>query len=124
SAGLRIVCLKQDRDRKHMSGFDDRKKGRENKFAHEQEQEFRIMARRNKLIGLWAAELLGLSGEDAEAYAKEVVIADMEEKGDEDVFRKIRADLDAKNVEMSDHRIRRQMEELLAVAREQVKSGN
>ncbi|WP_334129137.1 DUF1476 domain-containing protein [Sneathiella sp.] len=107
-----------------MSGFDDRKKGRENKFAHEQEQEFRIMARRNKLIGLWAAELLGLSGEDAEAYAKEVVIADMEEKGDEDVFRKIRADLDAKNVEMSDHRIRRQMEELLAVAREQVKSGN
>ena len=107
-----------------MSGFDDRKKGRENKFAHEQEQEFRIMARRNKLIGLWAAELLGLSGEDAEAYAKEVVIADMEEKGDEDVFRKIRADLDAKNVEMSDHRIRRQMEELLAVAREQVQSGN
>lgn len=107
-----------------MSGFDDRKKGRENKFAHEQEQEFRIMARRNKLVGLWAAELLGLNGEDAEAYAKEVVIADMEEKGDEDVFRKIRADLDAKNVEMSDHRIRRQMEELLAVAREQVKSGN
>src|SRR5690554_3822636 len=99
-----------------MSGFDDRKKGRENKFAHDQEMEFRIMARRNKLLGLWAAELLGKSGEEAEAYAKEVVIADMEEKGDEDVFRKIRGDFDAANVEMSDHRIRRRMEELHAVA--------
>lgn len=107
-----------------MSGFDDRKKGRENKFAHDQEMEFRIMARRNKLLGLWAAELLGKSGEEAEAYAKEVVIADMEEKGDEDVFRKIRGDFDAANVEMSDHRIRRRMEELHAVAREQVTSGN
>ena len=107
-----------------MSGFDDRKKGRENKFAHDQEQEFRIMARRNKLLGLWASELLGKTGEDADAYAREVVIADMEEKGDEDVFRKIRSDLDAQNVELSDHRIRRKMEELLGVAREQVKSGN
>ena len=105
-----------------MSGFDDRKKGRENKFAHDQEQEFRIMARRNKLLGLWAADLLGKSGADAEAYAKEVVIADMEEKGDEDVFRKVRGDLDAQHVEMSDHRIRRTMEELMATAVEQIRS--
>ena len=107
-----------------MSGFDDRKKGRENKFAHDQEQEFRIMARRNKLLGLWAADLLGKSGADAEAYAKEVVIADMEEKGDEDVFRKVRADFDAGGVQQSDHQIRRTMEELLATAREQIRSGN
>ncbi|MDF2368268.1 DUF1476 domain-containing protein [Sneathiella sp.] len=106
-----------------MSGFDDRKKGQEGKFAHDQEMEFKVMVRRNKLLGGWAAELLGKTGSDAEAYAKEVIISDMEEKGDEDVFRKVRGDLDAANVEMSDHRIRRQMEELLAVARGQIAAG-
>jgi hypothetical protein len=106
-----------------MSGFDERKKGQEGKFAHDQEMEFKISVRRNKLLGAWAAELLGKTGEAAEVYAKEVIISDMEEKGDEDVFRKIRGDLDAANVEMSDHRIRRQMEELLATAREQILAG-
>jgi hypothetical protein len=107
-----------------MSTFDDRKKGHENKFVHDQELEFKIMVRRNKLLGGWAAELMGKTGDDADAYAKEVVIADMEEKGDEDVFRKLRGDFDSQNIEMSDHRIRRQMEELLAVARGQITSGN
>ncbi|MZR30372.1 DUF1476 domain-containing protein [Sneathiella litorea] len=106
-----------------MSGFDDRKKGQESKFAHDQEMEFKISVRRNKLLGAWAAELMGKTGEDAEVYAKEVIISDMEEKGDEDVFRKIRGDFDAQSIEMSDHRIRRQMEELLALAREQILSG-
>ncbi|WP_373086397.1 DUF1476 domain-containing protein [Sneathiella sp.] len=106
-----------------MASFDDRKKGQESKFVHDQGQEFKIAVRRNKLLGIWAAELLGKSGPDAEAYAKEVIVADMEEKGDEDVFRKIRKDLDAGNVEMSDHRIRREMEELLGKAREQITSG-
>ncbi|WP_340151721.1 DUF1476 domain-containing protein [uncultured Sneathiella sp.] len=107
-----------------MAGFDDRKRGQEGKFAHDQEMEFKVMVRRNKLLGIWVAELLGKTGADAEAYAKEVIISDMEEKGDEDVFRKVRGDLDAANVEMSDHRIRRQMEELLASAREQIAAGN
>ncbi|MEX0583735.1 MAG: DUF1476 domain-containing protein [Sneathiella sp.] len=107
-----------------MAGFDDRKKGQEGKFAFDQEMEFKIMVRRNKLLGIWVAELLGKTGTDADAYAKEVVVADMEEKGDEDVFRKVRGDLDAAKVEMSDHRIRRQMEELLAVARGQITAGN
>ena len=106
-----------------MSGFDDRKKGQEGKFAHDQEVEFKSMVRRNKLLGIWAAELMGKTGDAAEAYAKEVVVADMEEKGEEDVYRKIRGDLDAQNVEMSDHRIRRQMEELLSVARQQILTG-
>ncbi|PHQ71508.1 MAG: hypothetical protein COB93_03040 [Sneathiella sp.] len=106
-----------------MAGFDDRKTGQEGKFAHDQDMEFKVMARRNKLLGLWAADLMGVSGDAADAYAKEVVISDLEEKGDDDVFRKVRGDLDAKNVEMSDHRIRRQMEELLGTAREQVMNG-
>lgn len=105
-----------------MSGFDDRKKGQESKFAHDQEMEFKITVRRNKLLGAWAADLMGKTGEAAEVYTKEVIISDMEEKGDEDVFRKIRGDFDAQNVEMSDHRIRRQMEELMSVAREQILS--
>lgn len=106
-----------------MSGFDEREKGYENKYAHDQELEFKANARRNKLLGLWAAELMGLSGEDAANYAREVVKADFEEPGDEDVFRKIRKDLDLKGVEQSDHQIRRQMDELLAVAREQIRAG-
>jgi len=103
-----------------MSGIDDLGKAHENKFAHDSDLEFKAHARRNKLVGLWAAGLMGLEGSAAEAYAKEVVIADLEEKGEEDVFRKLRQDLDAKNVEISDHRIRRQMDDLLAAAREQI----
>jgi len=103
-----------------MSTFDDREKGFEGKFAHDQQFEFKVMVRRNKLLGLWAAELMGLHGADADAYAKEVVKSDFEEVGDEDVFRKVRGDFDAKGVEQSDHQIRRHMGELLADARDQV----
>jgi len=106
-----------------MSGFDDRKKAQEGKFAHDQETLFKATARRNKLLGLWAAGKIGLSGEAAEAYAKEVVKADFEEKGDEDVFRKVKADLDAKSAGVSEHQIRREMETLLQTALEQVKAG-
>ncbi len=103
-------------------GFDDRKKAYEEKFAHDEALRFKAEARRNKLLGLWVAELLGLSGAEAEAYAKEVVMADLEEPGSEDVFRKVRADLDAKGVDISDHRIRHRMEELLIEAMEQIKN--
>ncbi|WP_169569103.1 DUF1476 domain-containing protein [Sneathiella limimaris] len=105
-----------------MSGIDDRGKAHENKFAHDSDLEFKAVARRNKLLGEWAAGLMGLEGDAVAAYAKEVVIADLEEKGHEDVFRKIRQDLDAKNVDMSDHRIRREMEDLLVKARDQIQN--
>jgi hypothetical protein len=103
-----------------MSGFDKRREGYESKFAHDQDLKFRATARRDKLLGLWAAEKLGLSGEAAEAYAKEVVKAEFEEPGDHDVFRKIRRDFDAKSIAISDHQIRREMEDLMQVAVEQV----
>jgi len=105
-----------------MSSFDKREEAFEKKFAHDEELRFKAEARRNKLLGLWAAEKLGLSGDDAEAYAKEVVRSDFEEPGDEDVFRKIRSDFDAKSVEQSDHQIRRTMDELMTTAVEQIKS--
>ncbi len=103
-----------------MSSFDDRERAEEAKYALDQQTEFKVMARRNKLLGLWAAELLGKSGDDADAYAKSVVISDLEEAGDDDVFRKVRGDLDAARVERSDEQIRTQMAELLPIAREQV----
>jgi hypothetical protein len=106
-----------------MPSFDDREKGFESKFAHDQQLAFKATVRRNKLLGLWAADLMGLKGDAAEAYAKEVVKSDFEEAGDDDVFRKIRKDFDAKGVTQSDHQIRRSMEELLAKAREQVAKG-
>jgi hypothetical protein len=106
-----------------MTTFDKREEGFEKKFAHDEELRFKAMARRNKLLGLWAAEKLGLAGPDAEAYAKEVVMSDFEESGDHDVFRKLRKDFDAKGVAQSDHQIRRTMEELLAQAVEQIKSA-
>jgi hypothetical protein len=103
--------------------MDKRQKGFESKFAHDEEMLFRANARRAKLLGLWAAEKLGLSGAEADAYAKSMVVADFEEAGTEDLFRKVRKDFDAKKVEQSDHQIRRQMDELLAVAVEQLKAG-
>jgi hypothetical protein len=106
-----------------MTTFDDRKDAFEKKFAHDEELRFKATARRNKLLGLWAADRLGKSGADAEAYAKTVVMADFEEAGDDDVFRKVRKDFDAAGVTQSDHQIRRTMEELLAQAVEQVKNG-
>ena len=103
-----------------MTTFDKREEGFERKFAHDEELRFKAMARRNRLLGEWAAEKLGLSGDEAAAYAKSVVMADFEEPGDEDVFRKVRSDFDAKGVDQSDHQIRRTMDELLAVAVEQI----
>jgi len=106
-----------------MTTFDKREEAFEKKFAHDEELRFKATARRNKMLGLWAAEKLGLSGAAAETYAKEVVAADFEEAGDDDVFRKIRKDFDAKNVAQSDHQIRRTMVDLLEQAVSQVKSG-
>ena len=105
-----------------MSSMKDRENAFENKFAHDSELKFKAEARRNKLLGLWAAELLGKTGEEAEAYAKAVVLSDFEEAGDEDVFRKVRGDFDANNVDQSDHQLRRKMDELMAVAVEQIQS--
>jgi len=99
-------------------GFKDREKGFESKFAHDAEMKFKVMNRRNKLLGLWAAELLGKSGDAALAYAKEVVAADFEEPGDEDVYRKVRGDLDPAKV--TEHAIRHKMAELLGTAAEQI----
>ena len=106
-----------------MSTFDKREEGFERKFAHDEEIRFKARARRNKLIGLWAAGKLGLAGDAAEAYAKEIVIVDFEEPGDDDVFARIRKDFDAKGVDQSDHQIRRTIEEMMAKAVEDVKAG-
>src|SRR5690606_17861150 len=103
-----------------MTTFDKRKDAFESKFAHDAELRFKAEARRNKLLGLWAAGLLGKTADDADAYAREVVAADFEEAGDEDVFRKIRQDFDAAGVEQSDHQIRRTMDELLETAVNQI----
>lgn len=105
-----------------MTAFDKRKDAFENKFAHDENLRFRAAARRNRLLGLWAAELLGKSGADADAYAKEVVTADFEKAGDDDVFAKIRGDFDGAGVAQSDHQIRRTMDELMQTAIEQIKA--
>jgi len=105
-----------------MTTFDKREEGFEKQFARDEELKFKASARRNKLLGLWAAEKLGLSGAQAEAYAKEVIMADFEEPGDNDVFRKIRRDFDAKDIKQSDHQIRRTMDELMAKAVADVKA--
>ena len=106
-----------------MTTFDKREEGFEKKFAHDEELRFKAMARRNKLLGMWAAEKLGMSGPDADAYAKEVVMADFEAPGDDDVFQKVRKDFDAKGVAQSDHQIRRTMDELMEQAIAQIKAS-
>ena len=106
-----------------MTTFDKREEGFEKQFAHDEELRFKANARRNKMLGLWAAEKLGKTGPDAEAYAKDVVMADFEEAGDHDVFRKIRKDFDAKGVAESDHQIRRTMDELMAKAVADIKAS-
>ena len=106
-----------------MTTFDKREEGFEKQFAHDEDLRFKATARRNKMLGKWAAERLGLGGAEAEAYAKEVVVADFEEAGDHDVFRKIRADFDAKGVALSDEDIRQQMHALLAQAVAEVKAS-
>jgi hypothetical protein len=105
-----------------VTTFDKREEGFEKKFAHDEELRFKALARRNKLLGMWAAGVLGKSGPEADAYAKEVVMADLEEAGDEDVVRKLVPDLGAKGV--TDQQIRAKMNELLEQAVAQVsKSG-
>ncbi len=106
-----------------MTDLNKRGDAFENKFAHDESLRFKALARRNKLLGLWAAEKLGQSGEEAQAYARSVVSTDLEEVGDEDVFRKIRKDFDGAKIAQSDHQIRRTMEELLAKAIEEIKAG-
>jgi hypothetical protein len=103
--------------------FDKRKEGFEKQFAHDEELRFKATARRNKLLGLWVAEKIGLSGAEADAYAKSVVMADFEEAGDHDVFKKVRKDLDDKKAAASDQEIRTAMVDLMAKAIEQVKAS-
>lgn len=100
-----------------MTTFDDRENAFENKYAHDEQMKFRAEARRNKLLGLWAAGVLGKSEEDAAAYARDVVASDFEEAGDEDVFRKLAADLGGKVDEAT---IRAKMRELMIEAKDQV----
>lgn len=106
-----------------MATFNDREKAFEDKFKHDQDLQFRTMVRRNKLLGLWvASELLGLEGDAAETYAKEVVASDFEQPGHDDVVRKIMADIQAKGVDYSEHRLRHRMEEVMAEAKHQIMS--
>jgi len=106
-----------------MTTFDKREEEFEKKFAHDQELRFKATARRNRMLGLWAAEKLGLTGAAADEYAKEIVLAELGEAGEEDVFAKIRRDFDGKSIPQTDHQIRRTMEQLLAQAIAQVKAA-
>ena len=100
--------------------FNDREKAFEDKYKHDQELQFKVEVRRNKLLGLWAAELLDLEGEAAEAYAKEVIASDFDEPGDDDVLRKVLDDLEKAKVDISEHRLRKKMDELREVAKHAV----
>lgn len=103
--------------------LDDRRKGQEGKFAHDAELRFRAEARRNKLLGLAVAELLGKTGDDAAAYAKDVVASDFEEAGDDDVVRKVLADLSAGGVSITEAELRSKMADLMDEAIAQVQKG-
>lgn len=103
-----------------MTTFDNRENAFENLYAHDAEMQFKADARRNKLLGLWAAEKMGVTGDDAAAYAKTVVIADLEEAGDEDVFRKVAADFAEKGTNVSGEELRSQMTALLSEAKSQI----
>ncbi|HVL77910.1 MAG TPA: DUF1476 domain-containing protein [Sphingomicrobium sp.] len=103
-----------------MTTFDDRERAFETKFAHDEEMKFRITARRNRLVGEWAARLMNLSDEEAQAYAKDVIRADFEEAGDEDVVRKVLGDLTAAGVEIDDSKIRDQIAHKTVEARRQI----
>src|SRR5215471_14890411 len=105
-----------------MSTFDEREKGFEQKFSHDKELEFKVNARRNRLLGLWAATELGIPDAEAEAYAKSVVMANFQKSGDDDVVQKMLADFNQRGIGMTEHRIRKHMAELREVARKQVMS--
>jgi hypothetical protein len=106
-----------------MTTFDKREEGFEKKFVLDEEQKFKALARRNKLLGLWVAAQLGMSGDEANAYAREVVAAEFGEAGDADVVRKVMGDLAAKDIAVSEEQIRAKMNELMAQAVAQVKAG-
>ncbi len=106
-----------------MTTFDKREEAFEQQFAHDEELKFKATARRNKMLGLWAAEKLGLTGAEADSYALSVVMVDFEETGDHDVVRKIRKDFDAKGVAQSNHQINRTMTELMAKAVADIMAG-
>jgi hypothetical protein len=106
-----------------MTTFDRREEAFEKQFAHDEELRFKATARRNKLLGLWAAEKLGLTGAEADSYALALVMLDFEEAGDHDVLGKIRKDFDAKGVDQSDHQISRHATELMADAIVAIKAG-
>ncbi len=103
-----------------MTNFNEREKGFEAKFKHDEELRFKVVVRRNKLLGLWAAGLMGLEGEAVEAYAKDVVRSDFEAPGDDDVLRKVLDDLTGKGIEASEKLVRKQMNDLLAEAKDQI----
>jgi len=103
-----------------MTTFDNRERAFEEKFARDADFQFRVNARRNKLLGLWAAEQLKLTAEEADAYAKSVVQADFEEAGDEDVFRKVYGDISSRNADITEHQVRRAMEDTMVEARRQM----
>jgi len=103
-----------------VTTFDDRERGFESKYVRDQETEFKVVARRNRLLGVWAGEKLGKSGEELDAYGKSVIRSDFAEAGDDDVMRKVAADLAGK---ASEAEVRAKMEDLLPVARAQVQAG-
>ena len=104
-----------------MSSFNKRKQDAENRFKHDQELEFKANARRNKLLGLWAAQEMSISGDAADAYAKDVVISDFDRPGDEDVLEKVHKDFVDKGLDISEHRVRKEMDRLMDEARQQVR---
>ncbi len=105
-----------------MKAFGKRKDEAETRYKHNEELEFKARARRNKLLGLWAAEQMGVTGESADAYAKEVVISDFDRPGDDDVLEKVHKDLTDKGLDISAKRVRKEMDQLMEVAHEQVRS--
>jgi hypothetical protein len=105
-----------------MTTFDDRERQEETRFKLQQELAFKARNRGNKMFGLWVAEQLGLSGDDAQSYAKDVVVADFDLPGDEDILTKVRTDLEAKSVEVSDHVLQKRLQELRQAAAEQIRT--
>src|SRR3954469_7215510 len=124
--GARLCRAKQRfgcGEEKSMTTFDKREEGFEKQFAHDEELKFKALARRNKMLGLWAAEKLGKTGADADAYAKEVVMAEFEAGGDADVLKKVRQDFEAKGVAQTEEQIRQTMNQFMAQAVAQIKAA-
>ena len=119
-----MVYIGEERRKKPRLPTDTKDKGHEVDFLRQDEMEFKVIARRNKLLGLWAAEKMGMTGDTAKEYSKEVVVSDFEEPGDDDVFRKVMKDLAEKGVDVSEDQLRQEMNALLEVARGQIKSDN